>query len=237
VRYTFGFSLPVAVAATAFFLLGDALLVVSCSTKIAEGGWFPLLVGVGLFTVMTTWHRGRVLMQSADVANNPELRDFFRMLAEGPVARVPGVAVFAVTSGTTAPQALLHNLKHNRVLHETNVLVVLDTEEQPYVPEDKQVRVEQLSTDFWRIWLTYGFKDVPDLPAALARCSPHGLQFEPMQTSYFLSQANVVPSQKPGMAPWRETLFAAMARNAGSVAEYLKLPNNAIVVLGSRVEI
>jgi KUP system potassium uptake protein len=237
VRYRFGFSLPVAAGATAFFLVGDALLVLSCSLKIAEGGWFPLLVGVGLFAVMTTWHRGRMLVQAADVENNPELRDFFQALSEGSVARVPGIAVFAVTSGTTAPQALLHNLKHNRVLHETNVLVVLDTEEQPYVPEENQVRVERLATDFWRIWLTYGFKDVPDLPAALKRCLPRELEFDPMRTSYFLSQANVVPGKRPGMARWRETLFAAMARNAGSAAEYLNLPNNGVVVLGSRVEI
>ena len=239
IRYQFGMSLLSALVPTAFFLVLDAVLVASCSLKFVEGGWFPLLIGVALFAVMATWHRGQAVISREAAATDPELGPFVAALSDEGIARVPGVAVFPVSSDKTVPLALLHNLKHNHILHETNVVAVLQVQEIPFVPIESAVTVEKLAPAFWRMRYSYGFKDVPDLPGALATCREQGLLAPPMETSYFLSRAEVVqrPQGTRLMAQWRTTVFAALARNAGSAAEYLQLPNNAVVVLRARVQI
>ena len=135
------------------------------------------------------------------------------------------------------PQALLHNLKHNCVLHEQNVMLSVVFHERAYIPRQEQVEITPLAESFWRVHVNYGFMDVPDIPDALARCTMSGLDCDPMRTSYFVSRAVVVPTPGPGMWQWREQLFATMSRNAGSVVEFFRLPNNAVIELGTRVQI
>ena len=242
VRDQFGFSLPIASLATASFLVVDTVLVMSCSLKFVEGGWFPLVVGVGLFAIMATWHRGQSLVFQRAESNDPALTDFVANLASfsDTLVRVPGVAVFPVATAATVPGALLHNLKHNRILHASNVILVLQVQDIPFVPMEAALDLEQLELGFWRVSYRYGFKDVPDVPSVLARCAGSGLVAPPMETSYFLSRTEVQPpahGARSTMARWRTTVFAALTRNAGSAADYLRLPNNAVVVLRSRVQI
>lgn len=228
----------IALAATGFFLAVDGLLVLSCTTKVMEGGWFPLVMGVVIFAVMSTWKRGRELVVEAISTNDPELRPFLQSIVqEQGLPRAPRTAVYAVANPDTVPQALLHNLKHNFVLHESNVILTVKFHGEPWVPATQRVDVEALAPGFWKVRVNYGFKDTPDVPEALAACVAHGLVVEPMTTSYFLSREVVVPTRGAGMAHWREKLFAAMTRNAGSVAEFFRLPNNAVIELGARVQI
>ena len=158
-------------------------------------------------------------------------------LASDDIVRTPRTAVFTVANVGTVPQALLHNLKHNQVLHETNVILTVKFHEVPWVPFADRVQVEPLARGFWRVTVNYGFKNTPDIPQALTLCRPHGLEVDEFTTSYFLSREVVVPTRGDGMAHWRERLFAAMTRNAGSVVEFFRLPNNSVIELGTRVQI
>jgi KUP system potassium uptake protein len=238
VHHAWGFPRLVAAAATVAFLVLDVILVASCSIKFVEGGWFPLAMGLAIFTVMSTWKRGRELLLEAITANDPELLPFVKSLAaEENLPRAPRTAVYAVANPNTVPQALMHNLKHNFVLHEQNLILTVVFHEVPWVPFEERVSVQQLVRGFWQVQVNYGFMNKPDIPQALELCAQHGLRIEPMSTSYFLSREVVVPTKGPGMVTWRERLFAAMSRNAGSVAEFFKLPNNAVIELGTRVQI
>jgi KUP system potassium uptake protein len=238
VHHAWGFPRIVALAATGVFLALDALLVASCAIKFVEGGWFPVAMGLAIFTVMSTWKRGRELLLDAITANDPELLPFVKSLAEEEnLPRAPRTAVYAVANPNTVPQALMHNLKHNFVLHEQNVILTVTFLDVPWVPVEERVGVNELVRGFWQVRVNYGFMDKPDVPQALELCAQHGLKTDPMTTSYFLSREVVVPTRGPGMIHWRERLFAAMSRNAGSVAEFFKLPNNAVIELGTRVQI
>jgi KUP system potassium uptake protein len=238
VRYGWQYPLPVAVGATGLFLVVDALLVASCSLKFFQGGWFTLAVGASLFMVMATWKRGREILVENMREDNAELLPFISALAEEDMARVPRTAVYAVADPDIVPQALLHNLKHNQVLHECNIILTVAFHDVPWIPFDERVEIEPLVRGFWRVRVNYGFKNQPDIPKALALCDGRGLEIEPMTTSYFLSREVVVPIKGgPGMAHWREALFATMSRNAGSVVEFFRLPNNAVIELGTRVQI
>ncbi|MBV8504169.1 MAG: potassium transporter Kup [Paucibacter sp.] len=227
----------IAVPATIFFLAVDALLVAGCAIKFFDGGWFPLMMGLGLFALMSTWSRGRQLLMASIQRDGLELAPFIESLALGGAHRVPRTAVYAVSNPDTVPQAMLHNLKHNQVLHETNVILTVVFEDRPWVKSEQRVQLEALAPGFWRVTLHYGFMDQPDVPAALALCEPKGLRIPVFETSYFLSRETVVPTQGEGMANWRERLFSAMSRNAGGVAEFFRLPDNAVVELGTRVQI
>jgi KUP system potassium uptake protein len=237
VRHGWRFPLPVAIGATAFFVALDLLLLVSCSIKLFQGGWFPLVLGAGIFVVMATWRRGRELLIDSIRHDDPDLLPFVTALSQDSVHRVPRTAVYAVANPGTVPQALLHNLKHNQVLHERNVILTVVFHEVPWIPFAERVEVEPLVDGFWRVQVNYGFKNTPDIPKALELCKSHGLSINLFETSYFLSREIVVPGKGSGMAWWREALFAVMSRNAGSVAGFFRLPNNCVVELGTRVQI
>jgi len=190
-----------------------------------------------VYMVMATWKRGRELLLESISADDPELLPFVTALAQEDIARAPRTAVFAVANADTVPQALMHNLKHNRVLHEQNVILTVRFDDVPWIPFDERVEVKQLVRGFWQVRVNYGFKNTPDIPGALALCAGHGLQVDAFQTSYFISRETVVPTKGAGMAHWRERLFAAMSRNASSVVEFFKLPNNSVIELGTRVQI
>jgi len=228
---------PLAIVATLFFLAIDALLVAGCAIKFLDGGWFPLLLGLLLFVLMSTWQRGRQLLLQGIRSEGLELEPFIETLSDASIHRAQRTAVYAVANPETVPQALLHNLKHNQVLHETNVILTVKFAERPWVPEAERVALQALTPGFWRVALCYGFMDQPHVPQALALCAAKGLVIEPFETSYFLSRETVVPTPGAGMANWRERLFAALSRNAGSAAEFFHLPDNAVVELGTRVQI
>jgi KUP system potassium uptake protein len=238
VRYGWNYPLPFAFAASAVFMVLDLLLVVSCSLKFFQGGWFPLVMGLGIFTIMATWRRGRELLIDSIRHDDPDLLPFVSALAGDSTAhRVPRTAVYAVANPGTVPQALLHNLKHNQVLHERNLVLTVVFHDVPWIPFEERVEVKPLVAGFWRVQVNYGFKNTPDIPKALELCKTRGLPINLFETSYFLSREIVVPTKGTGMAHWRETLFALMSRNAGSVAGFFRLPNNCVIELGTRVQI
>jgi len=228
---------PVALGATAFFLALDALLVAGCAVKFFDGGWFPILLGLLLFVLMSTWSRGRALLLAGIRRDGIELQPFIDALDPRAVRRVERTAVYPVADPATVPQALLHNLKHNQVLHEHNVILTVVFQTVPWVPMAERVQVTPLGHGFWLLTLNFGFMNVPDVPKALRLAESHGLRIPAFETSYFLSRETVVPRAASGMARWRERLFAAMSRNAGGVVEYFSLPDNAVVELGTRVQI
>ena len=237
VRHAWGLPLPVALGATGLFLTLDALLVTACLLKFWDGGWFPLVLGVAIFVAMSTWKRGRELLLEKIQSDDPELLPFVRGVADDAISRVPRTAVYAVANPDTVPQALLHNLKHNQVLHEQNVILTVQYHSTPWLADEERVEVKPLAPGFWQVRVHYGFKDTPDIPQALGLCRAQGLVINLFEASYFLSRETVVSTHGAGMATWRERLFSAMSRNAGSVAEFFRLPNNAVIELGTRVQI
>jgi len=205
--------------------------------KIAEGGWFPLLMAAALFVILATWSDGQAILAGKRNAEALELKEFLEIVTSDPPTRVPGTAVFLTAQPDVVPSALLHNLKHNKVLHERNLFVTVRTHEVPRLPPDQRGEVARICQDCWRVVLDFGFMQSPDVPGALAHVMRGSLPFDPMATSYFLSRDIVVPTVGDGMADWREKIFAAMHRGASAAAEYLYLPNNSVVELGSKVEI
>ena len=240
VRTGWGLPRGAALAATVFFVSVDVLLVAGCAIKFFDGGWMPLALAALLFGLMSTWHLGRQLAVKAIRRDGLDLAGFVQGLQHDDVPRAARTAVYAVADPDTVPQALLHNLKHNQVLHQTNLVLTVRFAPQPWVPAEQRVQAEALGPGFWRVTVHYGFMDEPDLPAALALLrlpDQPDWRHEPAATSWFLSRATIVPTPGPGMAAWRERLFAAMSRNAGSAADYFRLPDNAVVELGTRVQI
>ncbi|CAN7711902.1 potassium transporter Kup [Acidovorax sp. LjRoot66] len=238
VRHAWSYPLPLALAATGAFLLVDAVLVISCALKFWQGGWFPIVLGGVIFAVMATWRRGRELLIEHIRRDDPELLPFIQQLvADEHVRRTSRTAVYAVANPDTVPQALLHNLKHYQVLHEQNVILTVRFQEVPWVPEEDRLQVEALVEGFWRVQVNFGFKDEPDVPRALRLCKQQGLLIDQSALSYFLSREIVIPTRGAGMVHWREALFATMARNASSVGDFLRLPHNGVVELGTRVQI
>jgi KUP system potassium uptake protein len=237
VRHDWRYPLALAIGATAIFVAADTLLVISCLLKFLQGGWFPLALGVALFAVMANWRRGRELLVESIGKDDPELLPFVRALSTDNLRRAQRTAVYAVAGARTVPQALLHNLKHNQVLHERNLVLTVVFHDIPWVPEAERASVEPLAPGFWRVRVNYGFKDTPDIPRALGSCKSEELPIDLFETTYFLSREIIVPTRKAGMARWREGMFAFMSRNAGNVADFLKLPNNCVIELGTRVQI
>jgi KUP system potassium uptake protein len=220
----------------AVFFTVDIAYFAANLTKVPDGGWFPLLVGFIAFTLLTTWAKGRQLMiKRMNEAAMPAT--IFIKSAASSATRVPGTAVFMTTAADGIPHALLHNLKHNKVLHERVLLLTVRIEDVPYVDEDKTFHLEELGQGFFRLIIRYGFMQETNVPAALARVESCGPQFQMMSTSFFLARQTLIASNKPGMAIWREKLFAWMLRNAESAMEFFNLPPNRVVELGSQVEI
>jgi KUP system potassium uptake protein len=237
IRYGWGYPLALCIAATGTFFVVDAVFLASNMLKLLDGGWFPLAIGASLFTLMITWKDGRRILSENLAANSLDLPIFLESLFLEPPARVGGTAVFLNAEKELVPKALLHNLKHNKVLHENNLFVTIVMHEEPWVPEERRVEVEPLGHDCWRVVIHYGFKDEADVPSALWTIRNWGCQLEELATSYFVSRDSVVPTPGAGMAPWREKMFAQMHRNANSIADFLRLPSGAVVELGSKVEI
>ena len=220
----------------AVFIVVDMAYLGANLLKVGDGGWVPLVIGLIIFTLLTTWSRGRNLMKS-NMAEGSIPVEVFAKSAHSSAARVPGTAVFMSASDKGVPSALLHNIKHNKVLHERVVILTVDIQEVPYVDPADRYAIKDLGNGFFRLYLRYGFLEETDVPAALKGYRLNGEPFEMMKTSFFLSRQTLLPSAKPGMALWREKLFAWMLRNAASAMEFFRLPTNRVVELGSQVEI
>jgi len=237
IRYGWKYPLWLCIAATGWFFVVDAVFFASNMLKLLQGGWFPLAIGAVIFTLMMTWKQGRAILNEKLRSDAIDLHSFMEAVFISPPTRVEGTAVFLTAEPGTVPNALLHNLKHNKVLHEQNLFVTVRAHEVPWIGLDKRLEVEPLGHDCWQVIIHYGFKNDPDVPKALESLRGRGCELDPMTTSYFLSRELVVPSMGGGMAPWREKLFAQMHHNAGAAAEFLNLPNNAVIELGSKISI
>jgi KUP system potassium uptake protein len=220
-------------------LLVDLSFFASNAAKFLSGGWFPLLMGMGCFTLLVTWKRGRMLLSRRLAEQGIPLEPFLASLALSPPHRVPGTAIFMTGDSATVPSALLHNLKHNKVLHERVVFLTVITHDVPVVPVEDRVQLKRVGDGFWKVEAWYGFKQQPDVQEILDNCRlRYGLGFEPMDTSFFLSRETIVAAgERPGMATWRDHLFAWMNRNATRVTDFFNIPINRVVELGTHVDI
>nr|Q47A46.1 RecName: Full=Probable potassium transport system protein Kup 3 [Dechloromonas aromatica RCB] len=217
------------------FICIDLGFFLANSVKIADGGWFPLAFGLAVFILLTTWKRGRELLGLRLAADAMQLKSFVVDIAGSGIGRVPGTAIFMTPDPELVPHAMLHSLKHYKALHEQVVVMSVKVFDVPYVPDVDRVEVHRLSNNFSQVVVQYGFKDDPDIPAALALCGEAGLAIEPMDTSFFLGRETLIPKLGSEMAYWRELLFVAMFRNAGSATAFFKIPSNRVVELGSQV--
>ncbi len=237
IRFAWKLPLWICLVATGTFFIVDVVFLAANVVKVLDGGWFPLLIGAGMFTLMLTWKAGRKLMAQRMRDEAMDLKEFLESLFLAPPVRVQGTAVFLSAEPGATPFALLHNLKHNKVLHEQNLFVSVRHHEVPWVGFDRRCEVLSLGHECWQVTLHFGFKNEPDVPEALKLLQGTGVQLDAMDTSYFLSRDTVVPTFGGGMALWREKLFASMHRNAAAAADFLRLPTNRIVELGTKIEI
>jgi KUP system potassium uptake protein len=237
IRYGWKYPLSLCLLATGSFFVIDVTFFASNMLKLLAGGWFPIVIGIGMFTLMLTWMQGRKLVAERLRDEAIELGGFLDAVFISPPTRVPGTAVFLAAEAGLTPNALMHNLKHNKVLHEHNLFVSVRHHEVPWIGFDKRIEMDSLGHDCWQVTLHFGFKNDPDVPEALKLLAGRGVPLDEMDTSYFLSRDTVIPTFGGGMALWREKLFAGMHRNAAAAADFLNLPANRIVELGSKVEI
>jgi KUP system potassium uptake protein len=239
IRFGWGYPLWLCLFATGFFFAIDVAFFSAALLKILEGGWFPLALGIVMFTLMTTWRRGREVMLARLSEASVPLLPFLGSLFKDPPHRIPGTAVFLTATPDATPHALLHNLNHNKVLHERVVFLTVQIRDVPWVSFEERVTCERIGNGCWRVHVRFGFMNRPDLMRALDLCGALGLEFDLMQTSFFLSRQQVVASPRgaSAMARWRERMFAAMARNAGNITDYFNIPTNRVIELGTRVEI
>ena len=238
VRYDWRYPLAIALLSTAFFMFVDGAFFAAAMHKVLDGGWFPLVLGALVFCLMLTWRSGRRLLLERLRGGSPPLAGFVQTLMRDPPQRVPGTAVFLTSSPDTTPNALLHSLKHYKVLHRQNVFLTVEFADVPWVVQDERIACQRIADDCFRVAARYGFLEAPDVSNALELCAPYGLDVDPMQISYFLSREKIVAgASERGVARLRDRLFAAMARNAGSISDFFNIPTNRIVELGTRVEL
>jgi KUP system potassium uptake protein len=237
VRYGWGYPLLLVLLATGFFFTIDVGFFASNLLKLLGGGWFPLAIGGAIFTLMLTWKQGRALLGERLRSEAIDLKSFLDAVFVNPPVRVAGTAVFLAGEPGLTPNAMMHNLKHNKVLHAQNLFVHVKHHEVPWIGFEQRIEVEPLSRDCWAVTLNFGFKNEPDVPEALRLLKEHGVQLDDMETSYFLSRDTVIPTYGEGMAMWREKLFAGLHRNAAAAADFLHLPSNRVVELGAKIEI
>jgi KUP system potassium uptake protein len=239
VRYAWRYPLWLCIFATAFFFAIDIVFFGSAMLKVPQGGWFPLVIGGAMFLVMTTWRRGREVMFERLSDSAVPLEPFLKSLMVDPPHRVPGTAIFLTATPDATPHALLHNLNHNKVLHERVVFLTVEIRDVPWVTFEERVTCERMGHGCWMVRVRFGFMNRPDVMRALEVCGALGLEFDMMQTSFFLSRQQVVPAAggPSTMWRWRERMFAAMARNAGNITDYFNIPTNRVIELGTRVEI
>jgi len=230
---------PVAAAAlvTIPLLLVDVAFLSSNALKIPAGGWFPIVIGIAVFTLLTTWKRGRAVLMQRLAEDGMPLDLFIQSIDASPPARVTGTAVFLSGLENSVPHALLHNLKHNKVLHERVVFLTIVPRDIPYVPLNERYEAKPLGCNFFQIHAYYGFKEDPDVPALLDETGRQGFVFDMMQTSFFVSRETLIPTVKAGMALWREKLFVSMSKNATKATEFFQVPTNRVVELGTQVEL
>ncbi len=224
-------------AATGFFFAVDLAFWASNLLKLFEGGWFPLLIASVIMMLMLTWRDGRAILYEKRKEDALDLNSFLEAVFLSPPTRVEGTAVFLTSGKGAVPNAMLHNLKHNKVLHKQNLFVNVQNHEVPWIEEKERLEITPIGNDCWQVVIHYGFKDDPDVPGALSHLNGMGCEISPMTTSYFLSRDSIVPTVAGGMAQWREKLFAQMHLNASSAADFLNLPSNSVVELGSKIEI
>jgi KUP system potassium uptake protein len=224
-------------AATGFFFAVDLAFWASNLLKLFEGGWFPLLIASVIMMFMLTWRDGRAILYEKRKEDALDLSSFLDAVFLSPPTRVEGTAVFLTSGKGAVPNAMLHNLKHNKVLHKQNLFVNVQNHEVPWIEEKERLEIAAIGNDCWQVVIHYGFKDDPDVPGALSHLNGMGCEISPMTTSYFLSRDSIVPTVAGGMAQWREKLFAQMHLNASSAADFLNLPSNSVVELGSKIEI
>jgi KUP system potassium uptake protein len=238
IRYNWGYSLWLCLLATGSFIVVDLAFFSASLLKVFDGGWFPLVMGGAVFTLMVTWRRGREILLARLRQSSVPLDMFLKSLMRNPPLRVPGTAVFLTSTQGAVPHALLHNLAHNKVLHERVIFLTVVIKDVPWVPPKERVSIEDLGNNCFQLTVYFGFKDRPDVMQALEQCREQELEFRPLETSFFLSRETVIASIRyEGMALWRERLFSALARNAGSPVEYFNLPANRVIELGTQIEI
>jgi KUP system potassium uptake protein len=237
-RHQWRWSMPVVIIAGTLLLIIDMSFFTANLIKVEYGGWFPLVLGLAVFIVMTTWRRGRELVVREIKQGGLALVPFIENITEHPPLRVPGTAAFLTANQNSVPHALLHNLKHNKVLHERNVMLTVEVLETPVADADERIHLTNMDGNFYGLELRFGFAEDPNIPLALSRCAKSGLPFDLMDTTFFLSRENVVADKRrPGMALWRDRLFAFMSRNALPATAFFQIPGNRLIELGTQVEI
>jgi KUP system potassium uptake protein len=237
VRYRWSYNLVIAVGATALFLVIDAAFLSSSLLKIHDGGWFPLTMGAIVFIMMTTWHRGREIVMATQKRIGTPFRVFLGSLIENPPRRVPGTALFMAGNGDAVSRALLQNYACNKVMHERVVFLTIIIRDVPWVPEKERMKVEGLGFEFYRMTVYFGFMDTADVSKALDLCPNFGLILKQPETWFLLSRTTIIPTPKPGMALWRERLFATMVRNARTASDYFNIPAAQVIEVGTKLEI
>jgi KUP system potassium uptake protein len=205
--------------------------------KVFDGGWFPLLFGFAIVLTMWTWTRGTQILADKTRRDSLPLVELIEILKARPPHRAPGTAIFLTSDLEMAPVALMHNLKHNKVLHEKNIILTVVSTETPRVKEDDRVKIDQINDDFKKVTISYGFMESPNLPKALGLCRKLGLKFDIMATSFFLGRRSVVASAQSGMPLWQDKLFIFLMRNAANPTDFFKIPPGRVVELGTQVTV
>jgi KUP system potassium uptake protein len=237
-RQVWGWKFPVVAPVAAFFLLVDGSFFGANIIKVEDGGWFPLLVGVAVYTLMCTWKKGRQILADRLQADCLPLQTFVESIKQDSPIRVPGTAVFLARDPQGTPPSLLHNLKHNKVLHSRVIFLTMINEEVPTVPPEERLEIQDLGKECYRVLAHYGFIQNPGVPDVLHLLREQkGIHLDPMSTTFFLSRETLIPSRKPGMAIWREKLFALMVRNAQRPTDFFRIPVNRVVELGMQVRL
>jgi KUP system potassium uptake protein len=237
IRHNWKYPVWLAMSATIIFLTLDILLLCSCSAKFFRGGWFPIALGISLVIMMWTWKQGREILIQHIHEDDPKLEDFVKNITRDSKPRVERTAIFLCANPDTVPQALMHNLKHNQVLHQTNLILTVAFAETPLVEKEHRFVIKEIGAGFWQVKLNYGFMETPNIPKTLAENNLGKISIDPFTTSYFISRETVISGPGGKMAKWRDDLFALMSRNAGSVVGYFNIPSNSVIELGSRVHI
>lgn len=236
-RHSWKWKAATALIVSGIFLIIDLSFFGANIIKVAHGGWFPLVVAAFIFTLMSTWKTGRRILAQRLRAGELPIEKFLDDISGRQLVRVPGMAVFMYGNVNGTPPALLHNIKHNKVLHDQVVILTVNTEAMPHVPKDRRVEVTELREGFWRVVAHYGFMEDPDIPQMLKSLKVPQLDFNPMHTTFFLGREALIVTKRPGMAVWREKIFAAMSRNARGATSFFGLPPNRVVEFGTQVEI
>jgi len=236
-RYQWKWNLLQVAGIGVLFLTVDVALFSANLIKVEHGGWFPLAMGLCVFIMMTTWRRGRELVVREIKQGGLALAPFIENIVQHPPLRVPGTAVFLTGNVQAVPHALLHNLKHNKVLHERNVMLTVAILETPVAEEDERIEITLMHGEFYGLELRFGFAEDPNIPQALTRCARANLPFDMMDTTFFLSRETIVATDRPGMVLWRDKLFVFMARNALPATAFFQIPGNRLIELGAQVEI